>query len=70
MLKTISSVVSKIKQVTTPVLLGRWCTSDKSKNKWKIDMANIDNCGTCLYSDLKKVNNIKNPNSDIVKGEQ
>jgi hypothetical protein len=28
-------------------MLGRWCLKDKSKNYWKIDMANTDHCGTC-----------------------
>jgi hypothetical protein len=31
-------------------LLGRWCLNDKTKNSWKIDMANIDNCGTCTFT--------------------
>jgi hypothetical protein len=30
-----------------PTLLGRWCLRDKSKIHWKIDMANMDHCGTC-----------------------
>ena len=29
--------------------LGRWCLNDKSKTNWKVDMANIDHCGTCSY---------------------
>lgn len=32
---------------TKRLVLGRWCLHDKSKNHWKIDMANIDHCGTC-----------------------
>jgi len=34
-------------------LLGRWCIKDKSKNGWKIDMANVDHCGTCSYQPQK-----------------
>jgi len=32
-----------------PIPLGRWCLNDKTKNNWKIDMANMDHCGTCSY---------------------
>ena len=34
-------------------ILGRWCLHDKSKNHWKIDMANIDHCGTCVVTQEK-----------------
>jgi len=33
-------------RVKRPVL-GRWFLHDTSKKYWKIDMANIDHCGTC-----------------------
>ena len=36
------------------LMLGRWCLNDKTKNLWKIDMANIDHCGTCALSEDKK----------------
>ena len=36
-----------------PPPLGRWCHRDKSKNDWKIDMANIDHCGTCANEATK-----------------
>ena len=45
-----------------PIILGRWCLNDKSKNNWKIDMANVDHCGTCSYKSpetLTKINPIK-----------
>jgi hypothetical protein len=37
-------------------MLGRWCLLDKSKHLWKIDMANIDHCGTCDLTKDKKSN--------------
>jgi hypothetical protein len=40
-------------QSIKPTPLGRWCLNDKSKNNWKIDMANTDHCGTCSY-DVQK----------------
>lgn len=36
-----------------PIPLGRWCLNDKSKNNWKVDMANTDHCGTCSYDQPK-----------------
>ncbi len=40
----------------TPIL-GRWCILNKEYNNRKIDMANIDHCGTCHYH-YEKVNTI------------
>jgi hypothetical protein len=36
-----------------PILLGRWCRTEKSLNDIKLDLANIDHCGVCI---LDKVN--------------
>lgn len=33
-----------------PPILGRWCLHDTSSRSWKIDMANIDHCGTCAQT--------------------
>ena len=44
-------------------LLGRWCLNDKSKNNWKIDMANIDHCGTCKFKQEKHITE-KNPKKE------
>ena len=38
-----------------PTLLGRWCLRDKSKIHWKIDMANVDHCGTCANDKTQSV---------------
>jgi hypothetical protein len=32
------------------LVLGRWCLRDTTKHPWKVDMANIDHCGTCTLS--------------------
>lgn len=40
-------------------MLGRWCLHDKSKISWKIDMANIDHCGACVFTQDK--NNVEKP---------
>ena len=45
---------------TTPIPpLGRWCIKDKSKNNWKIDMANVDHCGTCAAEPANPVSTNK-----------
>lgn len=33
-----------------PPILGRWCLHDTANRSWKIDMANIDHCGTCALT--------------------
>jgi hypothetical protein len=60
-----------------PTVLGRWCLSDKTQANLKIDMANIDHCGTCSYerpSIISKVNpteaivpNLKNTELMIIE---
>jgi Zn ribbon nucleic-acid-binding protein len=39
-------------------MLGRWCLHDKTKIPWKIDMANIDHCGTCAFTQNKINKNV------------
>ena len=34
--------------------LGRWARSGEIQSNWKVDMANIDHCGTCAKSTLQK----------------
>ena len=41
-------IISRLRAMK-PIPLGRWCLNDKSKNNWKVDMANTDHCGTCSY---------------------
>jgi hypothetical protein len=37
-------------------MLGRWCLHDTSNHHWKVDMANVDHCGTCAHAkDMRKV---------------
>ena len=48
-----------------PSPLGRWCLKDKTKNDWKIDMANTDHCGPCSYGDLKHAPKTKTPASPV-----
>jgi hypothetical protein len=38
----------------TPVLLGRWCRTDKPLNDIKVDLANMDHCGTCNHDKIKE----------------
>jgi hypothetical protein len=32
--------------------LGRWCRTEKPINDRKVDLANIDHCGTCVHDNL------------------
>jgi hypothetical protein len=35
-------------------LLGRWARCGERQSNWKVDMANIDHCGTCAKSSQPK----------------
>lgn len=50
---------------TAPVLLGRWSRTDKKLNDIKVDLANIDHCGTCVHDKIKETKSV--PNDDITK---
>lgn len=39
---------------SAPVLLGRWCRTDKKLNDVKVDLANVDHCGICVHENLPK----------------
>lgn len=58
MLKNIFQRLRALRPSNPIAPLGRWCIKDKSKNNWKIDMANTDHCGTCSYDPQKT--NVKN----------
>lgn len=49
--------------VPEKLILGRWCILNPEYNNRKIDMANIDHCGTCFYN-YKKETSAK---ADIVE---
>lgn len=53
MLTNIIRYLHALKTSPTP-LLGRWCNMDKTKNNWKVDMANTDHCGSCSYDAVKQ----------------
>ena len=55
MLLRIRNIIRKITSIDVrdTTMLGRWCIKNKEFNNRKIDMANIDHCGTCHY-DYKK----------------
>ena len=56
--------------VNVTPMLGRWRILNREYNDRKIDMANIDNCGTCYYTKDKDINDINNklsPNGLIKK---
>jgi hypothetical protein len=66
-----SRIFRRLSEIKPP-LLGRWCIIDKSKNNWKIDMANVDHCGTCSYEapkNIPKINDLENTSEPtLIKG--
>ena len=60
MLKKLIDLFSKTKvtsatNIRTQPVLGRWSILGNESNNKKIDMANIDHCGTCHYHTIKEV---------------
>ncbi len=53
MLQTILQNLRKLRPTYVP--LGRWCRTDKSLNDVKVDLANVDHCGTCVHDKLKEM---------------
>jgi hypothetical protein len=41
------------------VPLGRWCRTDKVHNDIKVDLANMDHCGTCASDKIKEAQTVK-----------
>lgn len=42
------------KNMKAKVILGRWSILTRKYNDRKVDMANIDHCGTCHYNTIEK----------------
>jgi len=62
MLTHIVKFLNKVKilpkdNIPEKVILGRWCILNREHNNRKIDMANIDHCGTCFYNYKKDTTN-------------
>ena len=60
MLKKLIDLFSKTKvssatNIRTQPVLGRWSILSMESNNKKIDMANIDHCGTCHYHTIKEI---------------
>jgi hypothetical protein len=56
MLQTIFQNLRRLRPgpVPVPVALGRWCRTEKPLNDIKVDLANMDHCGTCDHEKVKK----------------
>jgi hypothetical protein len=57
MLDKLLSKLNRLRIVVVP--LGRWCRTEKRVNDIKVDMANTDHCGTCVYEKIKDIPVIK-----------
>ena len=50
----LESLFQKLRMIrSAPVLLGRWCRTDKKLNDVKVDLANVDHCGICFHKKPK-----------------
>jgi hypothetical protein len=57
MLQKILDNMRKLRPRNVP--LGRWCRTDKVQNDIKVDLANMDHCGTCASDKIKDAQIIK-----------
>lgn len=58
MLRRIVEIFAKIpilpkNNISFHPMLGRWCILNREYNNRKIDLANIDHCGTCKFDSIK-----------------
>ncbi len=54
------------KTLPSKIPLGRWERTTHVKNNLKIDMANIDHCGTCSFLEIKEVEKEKKLSKKLV----
>jgi len=57
MLQKILDNVCKLRPRNVP--LGRWCRTEKDHNDIKVDLANMDHCGTCASDKIKEAQTVK-----------
>ena len=53
-LQLLAKVKFPTKNIKAKVILGRWSILTRKYNDRKVDMANIDHCGTCHYKTIEK----------------
>ena len=64
MLQTILANIRKLRPRNVP--LGRWCRTDKVLNDIKVDLANMDHCGTCASDKMTEAQTVKKEKSKKV----
>lgn len=53
-----------------PILLGRWCRTEKNLNDIKLDLANIDHCGICISNKVNaKLKNVRENNYNLLESK-
>jgi hypothetical protein len=52
MLEVIFRRLKALRPMHAPPRLGRWCRTEKPINDRKVDLANMDHCGTCVHDNL------------------
>jgi hypothetical protein len=63
MLQKILDNMRKLRPRNVP--LGRWCRTEKDHNDIKVDLANMDHCGTCASDKIKEAQTVKKENKKV-----
>ncbi len=63
MLQKILDNMRKLRPRNVP--LGRWCRTEKNHNDIKVDLANMDHCGTCASDKIKEAQTVKKENKKV-----
>jgi len=65
MFEIVSRIVLPGKNLRASPMLGRWCILNREYNNRKIDMANVDHCGTCSFESPKTNKDLPQPDAGI-----
>ena len=63
MFEIVSRIVLPGKNLRASPMLGRWCILNREYNNRKIDMANVDHCGTCSFESPKTNKDLPQPDT-------
>jgi hypothetical protein len=69
MFEIVSRIVLPGKNLRASPMLGRWCILNREYNNRKIDMANVDHCGTCSFESPKTNKDLPQPDTVASQGE-
>jgi hypothetical protein len=70
MFEIVSRIVLPGKNSRVSPMLGRWCILNREYNNRKIDMANVDHCGTCSFESPKTNKDLPQPDAVISQKQE